>query len=215
MIPEKYIKEAVAKSPRPIFFEIGAAKLEDTEAILQLIVEGGKFYDYYAFEPDPRNLEWARSSRIAHLVNIIPMAVGGGTGYADFHQSSGTNPTYGYEHTLSGSLKKPKLHLQAHPWCKFDNTIKVRQVTLDDFCHVYSIPVIDFIWCDVQGAEDAVIAGGSETFQNVRFFYTEYYETEMYEGQHGVKAMLDMLGSGWQVQEVWQNDVLFRNTKFQ
>jgi FkbM family methyltransferase len=215
MTPEKYIKEAVDKSPKPTFFEIGAARLEDTEAILNLIVSGGKLYDYYAFEPDPRNLEWARSNPVAQLVNLVPVAIGGEIGYADFHQSSGKNPTYGYEHTLSGSLKKPKLHLQVHPWCKFDSVIKVRQVTLDGFCHLFSIPTIDFIWCDVQGAEDAVISGGREMFQNVRFLYTEYYETEMYEGQRGIAAMLEMLGAGWKVGEVWPNDVLFRNTRFQ
>lgn len=214
MNPENYIKEAVAASARPIVFEVGAAKLEDTPKILELIVGEGKPYDYYAFEPDPRNLEFARASRVYPLINLVATAVGNTVGHASFNQSSGKNPTYGYDHTLSGSLKKPKRHLEAHPWCRFDTAIQVRSMTLDAFAQLYSIPHIDFIWCDVQGAEDLVVEGAQKILTHTRFLYTEYYEIEMYEGQIGIQEILKRLPGTWVVQEVWPNDVIFKNLRF-
>jgi hypothetical protein len=57
-----------------------------------------------------------------------------------------------------------------------------------------NIQVIDFVWCDVQGAEEKVIRGGQETFKNkVKYFYTEYSNDEQYEGQPKLKQILKLL----------------------
>jgi hypothetical protein len=74
------------------------------------------------------------------------------------------------------------------------------------------VPYIDFIWCDVQGAEDFVLAGGDRALTRTRFFYTEYYERQMYEGQITARDIHDRLPGTWKVVEQWANDILFENT---
>ena len=146
------------------------------------------------------------------LVNLIQAAVGDANTRAVFNQSSGTNPAFGYEHTLSGSLKKPVEHLQAHPWCKFEQQTDVRVMTLDTFFGLYSLSYIDFIWCDVQGAEDMVIKGAETALMHTRYFYTEYYNNQMYSGQINATQIFDRLPGRWKIVEQWPNDILFENT---
>src|SRR5512137_2653122 len=117
-----HIDRAIMESPRPVIVEIGAARGEDTSRILSRLnaLKPDSIYEYYAFEPDPRNIDSIKQSRSNHFVHLIPAAVGDANKRTQFHQSGGTNPQFGYEHTLSGSLKQPVQHLQAHPWCRFD-----------------------------------------------------------------------------------------------
>jgi FkbM family methyltransferase len=211
----EHIKTALTQTARPIFVEIGAARGEDTEKIVRTIVDNhpgpGKF-EYYAFEPDPRNIESIKRSDIRFCVNLLQAAVGDANCRAVFNQSGGTNPAFGYEHTLSGSLKKPVEHLQAHPWCKFEQQTDVRVVTLDDFYDLYSLSHIDFIWCDVQGAEDLVLKGAQSALLRTHYFYTEYYNNQMYSGQINAREIFDRLPGKWRVVEQWPNDILFENT---
>ena len=209
-----YIKLALKDTKRPIFVEVGAARGEDTERIAKTIFDNhpGPSFEYYVFEPDPRNIESIKNSPVRHLVHLFQSAVGEANRRASFHQSGGKNPAFGYEHTLSGSLKAPRDHLAAHPWCKFEKQTEVRVITLDSFFKAYSVPHIDFIWCDVQGAEDLVLQGAQEALQYTRFFYTEYYDNQMYEGQINARQIFDRLPGKWRVVEQWPNDILFENT---
>lgn len=209
-----HVKTALTQTERPIFVEIGAARGEDTEKLVRTIFDNhkGPVFEYYAFEPDPRNIESIKRSDVRLLIHLLQAAVGDVNGRAVFNQSGGTNPSFGYEHTLSGSLKKPVDHLQAHPWCKFENQIEVRVVALDDFYDLYSLPHIDFIWCDVQGAEDLVLKGAQMALQHTRYFYTEYYNNQMYSGQINARDIFDRLPGKWRIVEQWSNDILFENT---
>ena len=210
-----YLKLAVQGIVRPVVLEIGAARGEDTSRLIRTIADNCRQdtrIEYYAFEPDPRNAEDIKKSEIRFLVHFLQVAIGNEDKRILFNQSGGRNPSFGYEHTLSGSLKAPKDHLAAHPWCKFDTKVEVRMMRLDTFFKAYSVPHIDFIWCDVQGAEDLVIQGGQEALKHTRFLYTEYYNNEMYEGQISAREIYDRLPGKWRVVEQWQNDILFENT---
>jgi len=197
-----------------VFVEIGAARGEDSARIVERLATLNPYilYEYYAFEPDPRNIASIKSSQVNERIHLIPAAVGDENKRVVFHQSGGKNPQFGYEHTLSGSLKKPVQHLQAHPWCKFDTTIEVRMVTLNSFFEMFSLTHIDFIWCDVQGAEDLVLSGGAFALEHTKFFYTEYYNHEMYEGQIPAPEIHRRLGPNWKIVDQWTNDILFENT---
>lgn len=212
-----YINKAIRESDRPVFLEIGAARCEDTMRIVESIMalKPEAIYEYYAIEPDPRNVKSIKESRASQFVHLVPVAIGNACQRTKFNQSGGTNPQFGYEHTLSGSLKKPTLHLNAHPWCKFDTQTEVRMVTLDAFHEFFSLPHIDFIWCDVQGAEDMVLEGGMFALQHTRFFYTEYHSTPLYEGAPNASDIARILGPNWKLVEQWSNDVLFENTCYQ
>lgn len=183
--------------------EIGVADGEDTPKI----VEALKFSDgqYYAFEPEPANLTSLkeRPEFRKHNFHVLPVAIGNATRRAIFHQSKGT--------TQSGSLKHPVKHLDVHPWCTFETTITVPMARLDDVASVFSIREVSFIWSDIQGAEDWLIAGGKATLSRTRYFYTEYNDEELYSGQLDAEDILSRLPGKWSIVHKWTNDVLFRN----
>lgn len=195
--------------PLDVVIEIGAADGGDSGAIWAAT----QAKDYYAIEPDKRNLNILYESSMYGENNfrVFEYAVGDKDGFADFNPSNGHNTNLDREHTFSGSLKKPKEHLIAHPWCIFGEPIQVRTIRLDTFVEFYGIPFIDLIWCDVQGAEDLVIAGGQKSLAKTTYFYTEYYQNEMYEGQISCEEIHKRLPGEWKIIERWAENVLFKN----
>ena len=65
---------------------------------------------------------------------------------------------------------------------------------------------------DVQGAEGDVIAGAPKILQETRFLYTEYSNTETYEGQLSLRRLLARLPS-FVVLARYRADVLLKNSK--
>jgi hypothetical protein len=114
---------------------------------------------------------------------------------------------------LSGSIKNPKEHLNLHPWCKFDNTIEVPTIKLDDWAKKNEVEAVDFIWMDVQGAERDVLRGGQELLQRTRFLYTEYSERELYEGQPNMITILSEL-RGFRISKRYENDLLLERKRY-
>jgi FkbM family methyltransferase len=206
-------------SHRRTIIELGAADGGDSLKIMESVVPVICEFEHIAFEPDTRNIASLRSSTLMRLprFNLIEAAVGNVNGIVSLHQSDGASALMlpGSTHTFSSSVKKPKLHLEVHDWCKFATIQNVRMVRLDDFFSVFRISgLIDFIWCDIQGAEDLMIAGAQNTLFNTRLFYSECYEQEMYEGQIGRHEILTRLPGEWRIAAEWENDVLFENLKF-
>lgn len=173
----------------------------------------------FAFEPDPRAIRKILARGLNARVHLIPKALGRTVGKATFHQSSGQDIGTGRidaetgqieEWDQSGSLREPKEHLTAWPWIKFETTIEVDVTTLDDWRAENHIKCIDFIWADVQGAEEDLIRGGLDTLSNTRYFYTEFSDRELYKGALGLQGIIDILPS-FEVVEVFERDVLLRN----
>jgi hypothetical protein len=69
---------------------------------------------------------------------------------------------------------------------------------------------VDFIWADVQGAESDLIEGASRLLASTRYFYTEYSNSEWYEGQVTLPGLVQMLPD-FDLLRRYQMDVLFRN----
>ena len=171
----------------------------------------------YAFEPDPRAR--ARFAAAVHdpRVTLFDLAISATDGEVDFHMSGGAPSAEvaaqlpnGWD--LSGSIRKPTGHLAALPWCTFDQRITVKTLTLDTWCRTEGVDAIDFIWADVQGAEDDLIRGGQAALAKTRFFYTEYSDRELYEGQLTLRALLALL-PGFEVIHRFSGDVLLGNTR--
>ena len=171
----------------------------------------------FAFEPDPRARARFAAAVQDPRVTLLDLAISDTNGEIDFHMSSGAPSAEvaaqlpdGWD--LSGSIKKPTGHLNALPWCTFDQHIKVKTMTLDTWCTNAGIQAIDFIWADVQGAEADLIRGGQAALANTRYFYTEYSDRELYEGQLSLRALLALLPD-FKVIHRFSGDVLLKNTR--
>jgi FkbM family methyltransferase len=169
-----------------------------------------------SFEPDPRNIKLLRDQKIDEICTLEELAVSNNNGLAEFHLSSGDCKSWASDPILrandwsaSSSLKKPKEHLDVHRWVHFEQSIKVKSIRLDDYIPIKD-KVVDFIWMDVQGAEDLVLEGAKKTIERTRYIYTEYNNKEMYEGQMNLNQILETLNN-WEVVQLYSDDVLLKN----
>jgi 2-O-methyltransferase len=197
----------------PVILDIGCNDGSHTLEFLRLFGDSR----VYAFEPDPRAIVSFRSKVRSDKAKLFEFAISDEDGNTQFHISDGI-PSGEWARLrpggwdLSSSIKKPKEHLAVHPWCTFDTKVVVRTRRLDTWCLEQGVGPIDFIWADVQGAEENLIRGGREALGRTRYFYTEYCDRELYEGQislGGIRKLLpdfDMLYR-------FANNVLLKNMK--
>jgi len=198
----------------PVILDIGCNDGSDSLWLLQLFKESRVF----SFEPDPRARKRYRMKVTDPRAVLYELAISNADGTAQFHVSNGAHPSEdegkqcqeGWD--LSGSLRKPKAHVEAHPWVTFDGAITVQTRKLDTWVKENGIEQIDLIWADVQGAEADLIAGGREALEKTRYIYTEYNDDELYEGQMNLGALLKLL-PGFKMVHNYGNDVLLKNRK--
>lgn len=199
----EYIDDLLAGNASPVIFEIGANTGSDTVKLAS--IPGSVVH---AFEPEPR----CNLSGMPANVKVNRVAVSDSTGEAIFNLSDSP----GHVWTYSSSLLRPKNHLTAHKHVHFEKQVKVKTITLDEYCMENGVDSIDFVWMDVQGAEEKVFMGGSSILQKTKYIYTEYSDDEMYEGQAPLKKLLDMLGT-FEVVAVWPREpsnVLLKNNQY-
>lgn len=196
--------KGLIKSENPVILEIGANCGQTTIELLNVFPKA----KIYCFEPDPRAISKFRQSIKAPNVQLIEAAIGANSGYVMFHQSSGAEwiDPAGWDH--SGSIRKPKTHLEVWPWVKFEKTIPVPMIKLDEWVKDNDIGTVDFIWADVQGAESDLILGALETLKSTKFFYTEFSDVEWYEGQINFETLTTLLGN-FKLLHKFENDALF------
>jgi FkbM family methyltransferase len=158
----KNIRDLVGRDD-PTILEIGCNDGTDTLLFLEAMPRA----TIYCFEPDPRAIERFHKTVSDCRATLIEAAVCCEDGEALFYGSSGRPPNRSRkpgapracwlpEWDLSGSLLQPTGHLAYCPWATFpqDRQYKVRTVRLDTWMEERpEISQIDFIWCDVQGAE--------------------------------------------------------------
>jgi len=198
------IKELVNKK-NPTIFEIGCADGQDTLEFIRVFGD----VTIHCFEPEPKNIDIVKSTVHYSNHNLFEGVVSDFNGELEFNRSRTDNPS---DLSYSGSIKKPKEHLNEWPFIKFDDTIKVNSTTLDKYCEDNNVDIIDFIWADVQGAEESLIVGGKKMFKDkVRYLYTEYSNKEYYEGQANLAQLTSIIGDNWEVVQDFGTDVLLKN----
>lgn len=206
----------------PFVMEFGACDGYHSNLMLQVIKSKQRPYIFHTFEPVAdlhRSIINNLGYHLMHnngVIGIFPNAIGATNGIVELHKSHGVKLEKGQivdRYYGSSSIRKPTNVLHEYwPSMKFE-TEEVVCVSLDAHLttHGLSSKIIDFIWCDIQGADKDLIAGGRQAFNNVRYFYTEYMTNEQYEGQLiGVDALLELLPS-FEVVEDYNGDVLLRN----
>ena len=165
----------------PVIIEVGANCGQTTVKLLGAMPGATIF----AFEPDPRAIAKFRASITSANVHLYECAIGAVSGTITFNQSSGAEhlPEYRNGWDQSGSIRRPKSHLQVWPWVRFETQIDVPITTLDIWSEQHQLSRADFVWADVQGAESDLIDGATRFLRSSRYFYTEYSNEEWYEGQ--------------------------------
>jgi len=205
----KFLAERLPALTRPVVLEIGAHLGTDTQHIIPLLRPP---YVYVCFEPDSRNVAALRELQAGGLDFILaPFAVGNMDLRQPFYLSNGRGPGMAREFTDGSSLLEPTGNNR--PWIRWATTTVVVH-RLDTACQAMGITHVDFIWCDVQGAERLVIEGGWQTLLNTRWLYAECVETERhYEGQPTLKQLEAALPepADWRIVYRDGTDVLFEH----
>ena len=161
----------------PVILEIGANVGQTTEEFLREM----PLSRILCFEPEPRAIRKFKDRISSPNVTLFECAVGDQNGIVTFNQSDGEGAAKDWDQ--SGSIRKPKRHLETWPTVTFDKQIEVPIVRLDDWALDKNLGAIDLIWADTQGAESDLIAGGASVIRNARFLFIEYGVIEYYEGQ--------------------------------
>ena len=189
-------KAVIENTDNPVVLELGAAEGEDTVRYVEALVALRRPFRYIAFEPDARNV-W-HLERLLEKVRfeLVTHAIGDRSGMVPWRASN---------HPYSGSVKEPKEHLSLYPFITFSEPSLIYMEKLDHVAKRMGITKVDWIWCDVQGAEDLVLAGGQATFAKTRFFYTEYLECEAYAGQIGRDEIHRRLPGRWVIAEDYRS----------
>lgn len=200
------IVELLGTQESPVVFDIGAHWCEDSRWFLEHL----KTPQVFAFEPDPRNVLKIRQTKANVGLQFFPWAISHRDGVQRLHLSS---------NKASSSLTPPKEHLKVYTHVTFGATIPVPTITLDTFCRLHKVPKIDFIWMDVQGAEESVFRGGRRMLPSVHYLYTEYANVPLYEGSKPLTELMTWL-PGFELVEDYRSwsdggDALLVNTAWQ
>jgi FkbM family methyltransferase len=152
---------------------------------------------FHVFEPSPRNFP-GLAARFAHhdRVHCVQMAVSNAEGMVAFHEAN-LDPC--------GSLLPIGDAARRDYQLREAGVIEVRTTTLDSYLSrmAADIPIVDMLWCDVQGAEMLVLGGAMETLSRTRALFLEvamiepqyeggclYREIEAFVGQRGFVPVL-------------------------
>jgi len=202
-LTEKLVAQLIDKE-EPLILEIGANCGQTTIEFIRNMPNAMIF----CFEPDPRAISKFERLISTSRVHLERIAIGAENGTIIFNQSSGAEhiDPNGWDH--SGSIRKPKSHLEKWPWVTFKNQIEVPICKLDDWAQRKNIKDVDFIWADVQGAESDLIDGARTVLSSTRFFYTEFSDEEWYEGQVNLEYIESQL-KDFSILHKYENDVLF------
>ncbi len=171
---------------------------------------------YYLFEPDPRNIPRIRArAGIQQHTELIEAAVAAEDGTQLLYLSESTHEDHkGEAWTMSSSLKQPTENMdKKYPWLQYKEAVEVPTRSIDSFCVEKGLTYIDFIWADIEGGEDGLIAGAQKMLPHTRWLYLEYDPLHLYEGGLDLTQLLAVL-PGWEIYKAFPVDVLFRNTQW-
>ena len=201
------VQKAIDDSSKPIIIELGGCDGYHSKIISKKLIDSHKEYIYIILEP----VEDLYLKILANFQNVpntfvLKKAIGSHNGIVKFYQSD--SKYYG-----SSSIRKPKRAYDFWQDMTFQET-SCECITLDQLISDYKIEKIDFIWADVQGAEKDLIKGGQLALANTRYFYTEFMEYEVYEGQeYNYKNLLETLPN-FDVEHKFDYDILFKNKQY-
>ena len=184
----RLLRKLFGKYNKLTIFDIGACEGEDS-------VRYAHFFplsEVHLFEPVPDNFNKIKKNikryNLAERVTINNIALSNTRENTIMYKSSGqpkdAKPLGEWDYgNKSSSLLKPYKTLEITPWLKFNDKIRVKTNTLDNYCQDNHISSIDLMHIDVQGAELMVLEGASKIINKVKAVWIEAESVELYEGQ--------------------------------
>lgn len=169
----------------PFILDIGSYDGSDAMEIKNLLPKA----EIWCFESDERSVKlFEKRTKGLKLIN---KAVGNIDGIVSFYPStSKTRRHYvNSDWSASSSLNPPEYHLELFEDVKFKDPIEVRCVRLDSVIDRN----VDFIWCDINGAEKEFIEGALETLKKTRYLYIEFSDKKLYKNQITKDEILSFL----------------------
>lgn len=208
---EIYIKSLIS-TDTPTIVECGSNDGRTAKGFLATFPEARLF----CFEPDPRNIAKFVRRGYTSQTKLYGVAVCDRDGMVQLFQSYGrtSDKPKDYQHTDSSSIKDvsklaEKLKLS---WLKFKPPIEVEAVRLDTWLKSVDVDIIDFMWVDIEGAENDMIAGGTETMKRTHYLYTEYNDDGVFGGGSDSEGILKLLPD-FELVKKWKCDMLLHNKK--
>jgi FkbM family methyltransferase len=179
-------------SPDPIIFEVGARDCEETITFSDQYPASKIF----AFECNPSTLPLCRKNVSGRKnITLIEKAVSDRTGKITFYpidpektKTSWKDGNPGASSLLKASGKYPIEDYK-------QKEVEVETVTLSKILEDYSLPRIDTLWMDIQGAELMALTGLASRLSDVRLIHTEIEFLEIYSGQPLFKDIYNFLVS--------------------
>ena len=196
--------KSLLNTESPLILECGSNDGADTQEFYEVFENP----TLYCFEPGIESIEKFKQRDLkAHLFEGAISDVNGTDNYYPSNNDG-----------LSGGILPPTPHMyEMSPQLVFSDPVTVRTITLDTFVRDNNIDVINLIYADVQGAEEKMIRGGLDTFVNkVRYLFTEYSETEIYESATSKKRIFELLPTYELVETIyewlpWDGNMILRN----
>ena len=214
----EHFNNAISQSNKPIVYEFGACDGYHTNELLNILSTLGKPFIYHAFEPVESLIPTIEANCKKHIGSFsLHKCAVGAVNEIDKKLYKSDSQYYG-----SSSIRKPKKVFEFWKDMFFEEqTCNV--ITFDSHIKDFGLSdsIIDFVWSDIQGAEIDLIKGGHESFKNVRYFFTEFNNHELYEGQlYNQDELLKLLPNFEIIEEYYEisddgtknlNDVLLKN----
>jgi 2-O-methyltransferase len=169
IVPKAYIRRFLPENA--VILEAGAHIGTDTLEMAKLWQNA----TIHAFEPVPDLFQFlSKNTQGVSNIHIYPLALSDVTGELDIHISSGNS-------NGSSSILAPKQHLDVHPDVLFEEKMRVKTTTIDDWARQQQIQKIDMLWLDLQGYELPVLTKSLSILRGVKVIYTEVNLIENYE----------------------------------
>lgn len=205
------IFKLIGKINQPVILEVGAHVGSDTREFVNCYPDAKIF----CFEPDPRCSEQWKQQRFGENVRLFEIAISDEDKKIHLNISEARYPisSTGIRKILRRLLRRQHMEVtttslgqssianatsrtDAYPWLVFTHKIEVAAMKLDTWrmINMPDVPVIDFVWTDVQGAEKRLIQGALKTLAKTRFITLEYGATNVYDGAMSREETIKMMG---------------------
>ena len=189
LINAMMLQKSLIKEKEPVVFDVGAFIGSVTKRYRELF----PFASIYSFEPFPESFEKLKNNTAKDSSNtsIHNLAISDKQGVAAFNAN-----TFAPTNSLLPTDSNSDVYW-GEGVLNTENQVEVNTTTIDNFCSENSIPKIDILKLDVQGAEFSALMGAKEMLskQSISLVYLEIITAPTYQGQHKLHEYFNLFAS--------------------